>query len=749
MAVSLYATAASAQGIRYDNVVQTSTTVSSGQTVTSPAAGVTITACSTAPIATVSEVGAVVTATTSVAHGLVAGQAIQIAGVANPSYSGTFTVATTPTSTSFTYIDAATGLASSSGGTVLPNNVPCTPLANVYADQSLTNTAANPTTSDALGNYGFWLAPGTYVFSLSGGAVSPSFYPVTAQPGAVDTVSNQTVGGNKAFTGNVTVSTIDNIKMVDGQTYACSPSGIAAALAALPATGGTVNARGCQGSLSWPNQLVLNKPVYLLLPQPGSAVFTVTGSPGTSAFMIASSNVTIDGGSFILSGAQVHGVRWTGPTTHTTVKNMIITGSGSLGDNQNGILGFSAGGANSNIKVLNNIVSGTTIGIIFNAFNVGESYSDIDIEGNTVFSIVGSAAGTGYGINVASGMGTGTSDHITTRISHNFLQDVGRHSIYTGFGRGYVVDGNVIKDHSKTNGGSSFAIECSRAQDTVISNNVFDNPYGGAIEVVTQPDFPPDSLVNKNTVVTHNVVRDPHVRTAYIIGTGAPLTEGFPTAILFTGNSCYSTVDPTIHCLDIYSGKNITVSDNVFDVVGATGLTNLVDIVGSQETAGTANYTDNVEFHGNTFIADNSSAALVRVEALAAASASILTFNQNSFQGSFSANGFFFLASLTDTNFTIPTPSGVATITSGFGTSPSFAFNKVPKEIQVTIGTGGTATTGVLGMPTALTGWDCKATDLNTSIVTRETAYTTTSVTFTAASAWTAGDKLLISCGAF
>jgi hypothetical protein len=94
------------------------------------------------------------------------GQPIQIAGVANPSYSGTFTVATTPTSTSFTYINVATGLASSSGGTVLPNNVPCTPLANVYADQSLTTTASNPTTSDALGNYGFWLAPGTYVFSF-------------------------------------------------------------------------------------------------------------------------------------------------------------------------------------------------------------------------------------------------------------------------------------------------------------------------------------------------------------------------------------------------------------------------------------------------------------------------------------------------------------------------------------------------------------------------------------------------------
>lgn len=99
------------------------------------------------------------------------------------------------------------------------------------------------------------------------------------------------------------------------------------------------------------------------------------------------------------------------------------------------------------------------------------------------------------------------------------------------------------------------------------------------------------------------------------------------------------------------------------------------------------------------------------------------------------------------------------TITSGFGTSPvapatttsiganSFAF---------TIGTGGTASTGVLGMPTAAHGWNCQFTDETTQSaavsVTKQTADTVSSVTvsqftdLSASGAWAAGDVILGLC---
>lgn len=93
--------------------------------------------------------------------------------------------------------------------------------------------------------------------------------------------------------------------------------------------------------------------------------------------------------------------------------------------------------------------------------------------------------------------------------------------------------------------------------------------------------------------------------------------------------------------------------------------------------------------------------------------------------------------------------SRTAPTISGFGTSPSIVFSNGTAELEINVGTGGTATTGTLTLPAAANGWDCRAQDMNTNIVTRETAFSTTSVSLTAASAWTASDKLLVHCGAF
>jgi hypothetical protein len=86
------------------------------------------------------------------------------------------------------------------------------------------------------------------------------------------------------------------------------------------------------------------------------------------------------------------------------------------------------------------------------------------------------------------------------------------------------------------------------------------------------------------------------------------------------------------------------------------------------------------------------------------------------------------------------------TISSGFGTSPSIVNSNSPAAFTVNVGTGGVATSGVIGLPTATTGWSCFANDRTNNTVTRQTATTTTSATFTAAAAWAASDILNISC---
>jgi hypothetical protein len=70
-------------------------------------------------ILNVSQAGNVVTVSTDGAFGFTVGSSIRIAGVGIAGYNGTFTIASIPNSTSFTYVDPATGLAPSVGGSAV------------------------------------------------------------------------------------------------------------------------------------------------------------------------------------------------------------------------------------------------------------------------------------------------------------------------------------------------------------------------------------------------------------------------------------------------------------------------------------------------------------------------------------------------------------------------------------------------------------------------------------------------------
>ena len=118
------------------------------------------------------------------------------------------------------------------------------------------------------------------------------------------------------------------------------------------------------------------------------------------------------------------------------------------------------------------------------------------------------------------------------------------------------------------------------------------------------------------------------------------------------------------------------------------------------------------------------------------------------------SNGLQIFSPLSTTNALIQTTA--PTIASGFGTSPSVPSNNGPAAFTVNVGTGGSASSGVVTLPTATTGWSCNATDVTTKstsvFLTKMTAETTTSATFTnyntagAATAWTASDILVINC---
>lgn len=118
--------------------------------------------------------------------------------------------------------------------------------------------------------------------------------------------------------------------------------------------------------------------------------------------------------------------------------------------------------------------------------------------------------------------------------------------------------------------------------------------------------------------------------------------------------------------------------------------------------------------------------------------------------------------------FTFPNQSGTfvvsgtaSTISSGFGTSPTLVVNNGTAAFTLNVGSGGTATTGILAMPRAANGWNCQVNDLtaaaaNAAYNTRQTASSTTRVTVQnqttstgAAVAWGANDILGVSCFAY
>lgn len=71
------------------------------------------------------------------------------------------------------------------------------------------------------------------------------------------------------------------------------------------------------------------------------------------------------------------------------------------------------------------------------------------------------------------------------------------------------------------------------------------------------------------------------------------------------------------------------------------------------------------------------------------------------------------------------------TISSGFGTGPSVTASNGTWTFRINVGTGGTASSGVIGLPAATTGWNCQVTDITTNsasvFITKQTASTTTS----------------------
>ncbi len=90
---------------------------------------------------------------------------------------------------------------------------PCAPLALIYSDAALTQAKANPTTTDGLGNYNFYAAPGRYMIEISGPGITTRQIPDVILPSDPTnsqfnqiTVTNGVTAFSLTLTGNLTVA---------------------------------------------------------------------------------------------------------------------------------------------------------------------------------------------------------------------------------------------------------------------------------------------------------------------------------------------------------------------------------------------------------------------------------------------------------------------------------------------------------------------------------------------------------------
>ena len=95
-------------------------------------------------------------------------------------------------------------------------------------------------------------------------------------------------------------------------------------------------------------------------------------------------------------------------------------------------------------------------------------------------------------------------------------------------------------------------------------------------------------------------------------------------------------------------------------------------------------------------------------------------------------------------------------IASGFGTTPSIVASNGTAAFTINVGTGGSASSGVVTMPASTTGWACEvlpnaapqAAAMMYSVPTSSTSITITNYTLTTGSslAWTSGEVIVIKC---
>ena len=300
------------------------------------------------------------------------------------------------------------------------------------------------------------------------------------------------------------------------------------------------------------------------------------------------------------------------------------------------------------------------------------------------------------------------------------------------------------------------------------------------------------TLANLAQVATNTILGNATSGTANLAAQSMPSCSSAGNALNWTTNTgfgCNSSITATN-----LSGTNltgdVTNSSNATTVAkiqtktvsGTTGTGNVV-FSASPTMSGTVTFANGATYDGTTFTG-NATADSVFVSGSNSGSGANFTIECNDGVSSGNCNlnlgssiGIVSPGPAISINANVPTlkapvvtgslkfssvlfSATAPTISSGFGSSPSVTASNGTAEFEINVGTGGSATNGVIGLPNvALNSWNCTCNDITTQSSTvflcKQIAGTTSSATIAnfntsgAQAAWVASDKLRCSCGAY
>lgn len=157
------------------------------------------------------------------------------------------------------------------------------------------------------------------------------------------------------------------------------------------------------------------------------------------------------------------------------IDSLTLVGDGNSGYTQ-GAIGCNSGQTISNTRFHDLQISDINVGISHNA-NLSGSWTNGWCYNNHLTNILGTVAGSGYGIQAARAY--------NLHIYGNTIDNASRHSIYVGRGHelSCIIENNVIINHRKdvADGTPRCAIDVARTSGVTIANNTFRDCYDGMI----------------------------------------------------------------------------------------------------------------------------------------------------------------------------------------------------------------------------------------------------------------------------